>query len=81
MKHYKCFTRDYADQIVKELNEHQDWHPVSIVYDERNWDFKLFYYIEDDNGNLVDPHRFYVCPTCGAIVDISDEKNRRYIYE
>lgn len=49
MKHYKCFTRDYADQIVKELNDHQDWHPVSIVYDERNWDFKLFYYIEDDN--------------------------------
>ena len=41
MKHYKCFTRDYADQIVKELNDHQDWHPVSIVYDERNWDILL----------------------------------------
>ena len=40
---------DQTNQIVKELNEHQDWHPVSIVYDERNWDFKLFYYIEDDN--------------------------------
>lgn len=36
---------------------------------------------KDANGKLVDPHRFYVCPTCGAIIDISDEKNRRYIYE
>lgn len=34
---------------------------------------------QDDKGNFVDPQRFYVCPTCGAIVDISDEENRRYI--
>ena len=34
---------------------------------------------QDDKGNFVDPQRFYVWPTCGAIVDISDGENRRYI--
>ncbi len=49
MKKYSYYIKDYAEQITQALNEHQEWHPISIVYDERNWDFKLFYYTEDDN--------------------------------
>lgn len=31
----------------------------------------------DEKGRLVDPQRFYVCPTCENIVDISDKRLRR----
>lgn len=31
----------------------------------------------DEKGKLVDPQRFYVCPTCQNIVDISDKSLRR----
>lgn len=51
MKKYNYKGFQYADQLTKWLNQHQEIKVINIIYLERSLSYQVFYYTEEEFKN------------------------------
>lgn len=51
MKKYNYKDFQYAENLTAWLNKHQEINVISIIYLEHNFQYQVFYYIEEDFNN------------------------------